>query len=40
MSSVHSIDKTDDVIKEVNHFSPQMVKGAYAKAKAETSQYV
>lgn len=40
ISSVHAIDESPGLIKEVNHFSPELVKGAYAKTKAEASQYV
>lgn len=40
ISSVHAIAESSGTMKEVNHFSPQLVKGAYAKTKAEASQYV
>ena len=42
VSSVHAIPegKTGEVIREVNHFNPDEVKGLYAKTKAEASEYV
>ena len=41
-SSVHAIPELDkgEVIKEVNDFNPDLVKGLYAKTKAEATAYV
>ncbi len=42
VSSVHAIPETNagGIIREVTAFSPQSVTGAYAKTKAEATQYV
>lgn len=42
VSSVHAIPElpSPQVIQEVDHFSPSLVKGGYAKTKAEASQIV
>lgn len=42
VSSVHAIPESEKgtIQKEINHFNPDLVKGLYAKTKAEASEYV
>lgn len=39
-SSVHAIPEKEGIISEVTEFSPKLVKGTYAKSKAEATNYI
>lgn len=39
-SSVHAIPEKEGVITETKEFSPKLVKGTYAKSKAEATNYI
>ena len=40
VSSVHAITEHPGVISETKDFNPDLVKGMYAKTKAETTKYI
>mgnify|MGYP005799157591 FL=1 len=39
-SSVHAIPEKEGIISEITEFSPKLVKGTYAKSKAEATNYI
>lgn len=39
-SSVHAIPEKEGIITETKEFSPKLVKGTYAKSKAEATKYI
>lgn len=40
INSVHAIPETSGIITEVNNYSPDKVRGIYAKTKAEAAEYI